>query len=111
MYKTIKNVARKSDYKWEKYYEVLSLVNNNEILTKEDSKFPFLLAFCVRNIYNDNTTYIKSVKRLKDGRIFSIGENLTDYTGHDCGVIDKIWPSFGQMRYDIGNGGAHFDMV
>jgi hypothetical protein len=112
MYLELKNKKiRKMDYNWEKSYEVIKIANNGEFITKENSKFPYLLEFCVDNLHHENSTEIHSVKRLKDDKIFTLGDNLIDMLGHDFGKITKFWPSFEQLRVDIGRGGYHLGMM
>ncbi len=59
---------------------------------------------CIKNTFKKDIIEIYSVKRLSDSEIFTIGDDILMDT-REAGVLDKIWPSFYQMRGDIGRMG------
>jgi len=54
--------------------------------------------------YSEEDWDVLSVKRLSDGEIFSVGDLIgLNPDNKEVGKIDRIWPSFEQMRIDVGN--------
>jgi hypothetical protein len=54
--------------------------------------------------YSEKDWDVLSVKRTSDGEVFSVGDLIgLKPDNKEVGRIDRIWPSFEQMRIDIGN--------
>jgi hypothetical protein len=109
---------------WTKEFEIMSIKYDDwKVLTPGHPEFEDCVKDCVKSIYNEDIIEIKSVKRLEDGEVFTVGDMLymnyiTDegenIGGKEMGVLTKIWPSFEQMRGDIGRMGIvlnHLEIV
>lgn len=75
-----------------KDYEILLYSNNNNGAIRKD--------------HRNDADLIHSVKRLSDGEVFTIGDELTfSDRNSSIGKIDKLWESHGQLRCNIENMG------
>lgn len=87
---------------WTKFFKILSFFENDyRIITEKDPEFNDCVYDCIISKYKKDIVEIYSVKRLSDGEIFTVGDQLL-LDGEDYVKIDKIWPSFDQMRADSG---------
>lgn len=100
------NESSNEENEWRKYFQILSVKYDNwKILTPDHIEFNDCIEDCIENAYQEDIIEIQSVKRISDGEIFSLGDTIIDSTGTSdpsFGKITKIWPSFNQMRADIG---------
>ena len=109
---------------WKKEFEVLSIKYDDwKILKQGHSEFEDCVNDCVNNTHKEDIVEINSVKRIKDGEIFTLGDMLymnyvspsgQVFGGKEMGILTKIWPSFEQMRGDIGRMGIvlnHLEIV
>jgi len=54
--------------------------------------------------YDNDSGKILSVKRISDGEVFSIGDEIgLRPDNKSAGKIDRLWKSFDQMRIDVGS--------
>jgi hypothetical protein len=91
---------------WTKFFKILSFKysffeNDYRIITEKDPEFNDCIYDCILSKYEKDIVEIYSIKRLSDGEIFTVGDQLL-LGGEDYAKIDKIWPSFEQMRADSG---------
>lgn len=91
---------------WTKFFKILSFKysffkDDYRIVTEKDPEFNDCIYDCVLYAEKKDVIEIYSVKRLSDGEIFTIGDQLL-IDGEDYAIIDKIWPSFDRMRADSG---------
>lgn len=103
---------------WTKFFKILSFKyiffeDDYRIITDKDPEFNDCIYDCVLSVYNKDVVEIHSVKRLSDGEIFTVGDQLLLDNGAGPGQhgpslprlkdekVGKIWPSFDQMRADI----------
>lgn len=99
---------------WTKFFKILSFKysffeDDYRIITEKDPEFNDCIYDCIISKYKKDIVEIYSVKRLSDGEIFTVGDQLlldprllaTVAPGEDYVKIDKIWPSFDQMRVGL----------
>jgi len=112
--------VRNPRMEWAKYWEIISFKyeffkDDYRLIDKSHPEFEDCISDCVDNTYKEDPIKIHSVRRLKDGEIFTIGDVLCDRPlfdddkPHIYGKIDKIWPSFDQMRADMGRLGSNLN--
>lgn len=92
--------------KWSKFFKIISFKysffeNDYKIIDDKDPEFNYYIYDCIMSKYNKDKVEINSVKRLLDNEVFTVGDQLL-IDGDDYVKIDKIWPSFDQMRADSG---------
>jgi hypothetical protein len=97
---------------WQEFFEILSFryyVGGDQFRLIEPGhpEFNDCIQDCVESEWRKDEIEINSVRRKEDGEIFTLGKPVFNVSLDIklFGNIDKLWPSFYQMRADIGNGG------
>jgi hypothetical protein len=97
---------------WSKYFEILSIkysVGDDDFRLIEPGhpEFDDCVQDCVESEFRKDEIEIYSVRRKEDGEVFTVGQPVynVSFNIKNFGVVDKLWPSFDQMRADIGRGG------
>lgn len=97
---------------WTKYFEVLSIKysvggDDFRLIEPGHPEFNDCIKDCVESEWKEDEIEIYSVRRKEDGEIFTLGQPVYNVAHNikSFGIADKFWPSFFQMRVDIGNGG------
>lgn len=102
-----------SEKEWMKYFKILSfkykIYDDWKIINPDHPEFNGCIEDCIENSYTDELVRIFSVERISDGEVFTLGEKVCSVgfgkSSTTYGSIDRIWPSFDQMRCDVGNMG------
>lgn len=97
---------------WTKYFEILSIKysvggDDFRLIEPGHPEFDDCVQDCVESEFRKDEIEIYSVRRKEDGEVFTIGQPVynVSFDIKNFGVVDKLWPSFFQMRADIGRGG------
>jgi hypothetical protein len=97
---------------WTKYFDILSIKysvggDDYRLITPDHPEFDDCVQDCVENEFHKDPIEIYSVRRKEDGEIFTLGQPIYNVSHNikSFGIAYKFWPSFFQMRVDIGNGG------
>lgn len=97
---------------WTKYFDILSIKysvggDDFRLITPEHPEFDDCVQDCVENEFHKDPIEIYSVRRKEDGEVFTLGQPIYNVSHNikSFGIADKFWPSFFQMRVDIGSSG------
>ena len=97
---------------WTKYFDILSIKysvggDDFRLIEPGHPEFDDCVQDCVESEWRKDEIEIYSVRRKEDGEIFTLGQPVFNVSLDikNFGIADKFWPSFSQMRVDIGNGG------
>lgn len=114
--KSFNESIEEDKYEWQKNFEILSFKysffdDDFRIIDKSHPEYDDCVKDCVDASYRKDIVSINSVKRIKDGEVFTLGDyvenkeiknlNLNIFLDECIGPITKIWPSLDQMRIDI----------
>lgn len=101
-----KKIEYKEDREFEKFFEILLIKYNGDIINKDDSRWEESLDVCMRNEHKAGPIEIYSVRRISDDTTWSLGDDVYfKFDDKYVGKIDKLYPSFWQMRIGIGRTG------
>lgn len=97
---------------WTKHFDILSIKysvggDDFRLITPDHPEFNDCIQDCVESEWRKDEIEIYSVRRKQDGEIFTLGQPVYNVSLDikNFGIADKFWPSFSQIRVDIGNGG------
>ncbi len=98
---------RDEKMEWNEFFEILSFLYIDKVINPDHPEFEDCLEDCIETKWKKDVIQINSVRRYSDGEIFTLGDTIV--LDGDDGIhkmkIDKIWPSFDQMRADSGRSG------